>query len=126
MDCAIRSSEAAFNHYIDYVDFPAFCLIYAFLLLWLLGRLNREAIFRPKNKELIPWKTALKKRISAFVVELPIIKQIVARKFLKGLDEIERELYQDFEKTRDPTKSKKLPEEGMKTFNIEARMKKWF
>ena len=88
------------------------------LLVWLLRRLNREAIFRPRNKELVHWKDALKKQFSTFVVGLPIIKQIVGRKFQKGLDEIERELYQDFEKQRDPTKSKKLPEDGMKTFNI--------
>lgn len=100
------------------MDFPAFCLVYAVLLVWLLRRLNREAIFRPRNKELVHWKDALKKQLSTFVVGLPIIRQVVARKFQKGMDEIEKELYQDFEKQRDPTKSKKLPEEGMKTSNI--------
>lgn len=109
LDCAIKSAETAFNHYIEYVDFPAFCLLYALLLVYLLRRLNREAIFRPQNWELVPWKVALKKRISTFFVSLPIVKQIVDSKFKKGLEMIEQELYQDFEKDRDPTKSKKLP-----------------
>lgn len=68
LDCAIRSAETAFNHYIEYVDFPLFCFIYALALLWLLRRCNREAIFRPKNKELIDWKSAIKMKISTFVV----------------------------------------------------------
>jgi hypothetical protein len=50
LDCAIRSAEECFNHYIEYVDFPAFCIVYAFLLIWLLRRFNRGAIFRPQNK----------------------------------------------------------------------------
>lgn len=58
----------------------------------------------------MPWQVALKKRVSTFFVNLPIVKQIVDSKFKKGLEMIERELYQDFEKERDPTKSKKLPE----------------
>ena len=53
LDCLIRSAEEKFNHYIQYVDFPAFCLIYVIFLIWLLRKLNRPAIFRPKNKELV-------------------------------------------------------------------------
>jgi hypothetical protein len=38
---------------VEFVDFPAFCLIYALLLIWILRRMNRQAIFRPKNWELV-------------------------------------------------------------------------
>lgn len=40
--------------------------------------------------------------------------------------DIEKELIADFEKDRDVVKSKRLPEEGMKPTNLEARMKRWF
>jgi glutamate/tyrosine decarboxylase-like PLP-dependent enzyme len=36
----------------------------------------------------VNWKAALKKRVSTFVVGLPIIKQIVANKFQKALEMI--------------------------------------
>ena len=38
---------------------------------------------------------------------------------------VQEELYNDFEKYRDPLKSKKLPTEGMKQSNIYARINKW-
>jgi hypothetical protein len=43
------------------------------------------------------------------VVSLPIIKQMVRRKFDKGIQEMEVEVEKEFEKLRDPHRSRKLP-----------------
>jgi sphinganine-1-phosphate aldolase len=39
---------------------------------------------------------------------------------------VEEELTKEFEKERDPTKSRKLPKEGMRADNIESRVTRWF
>ncbi len=98
------------------MDFPLFCVIYSLFMLWFLKKLNRPAIFRPKNKEIIStniailaWKESMKKNISTFIVNLPGIKQYLARKMEKGLAELEEKMIIEFEKSRDPLKSKKLP-----------------
>jgi hypothetical protein len=61
----------------------------------LLRKFNQGAAYRPKNMELIgtfafikDWKTRTFKSISTFLVSLPIIKQIVQKKFQQGLNEI--------------------------------------
>lgn len=51
-------------------------------------------------------------------MNLPIVKQIVDRKFEAGFVHIEKELIADFEKDRDAVKSKRLPEDGMKPANL--------
>jgi hypothetical protein len=51
----------------------------------------------------------MKKKVTTFMVSLPGIKHYVARKLEKGLAELEVQLLSDFEKNRDPLKSKKLP-----------------
>jgi flagellar biogenesis protein FliO len=53
LDASINTVETSFNHYAAMVDFPAFCLVYAIVLIWLLRRLNRRPIFRPQNRELV-------------------------------------------------------------------------
>lgn len=50
----------------------------------------------------------------------------MASKFNKALKTAESDFLKDLDKQRDPTRTRKLPEEGMKASNIEARMKKWF
>lgn len=53
LDAGIKTSEEIFNHYIEYVDFPLFCVIYSIFMLWLLRKLNRPTSFRPQNQELV-------------------------------------------------------------------------
>jgi hypothetical protein len=53
LDAGIRSAETYFNDFAANVDFPAFCLVYAIVLIWILRRINRQPVFRPKNKELV-------------------------------------------------------------------------
>ncbi len=50
---------------------------------------------------------------------------MVQKKFDEGIAEMEVELEKDIEKNRDPHKSRKLPEEGMKKENLESRIHKW-
>jgi hypothetical protein len=53
LDAGIKVSEQMFNHYIEYVDFPLFCVLYSLFMLWLLRKLNRPTSFRPQNQELV-------------------------------------------------------------------------
>lgn len=53
LDCSIKWTENHFNSFASQIDFPAFCLIYAIILIWFLRRINRRGIFRPKNWELV-------------------------------------------------------------------------
>lgn len=99
LDGAIRRVETKFNTFAESIDFALFCFLYCLVLIWCLRRLNRVEIFHPKNKELIgtprfilDWKTKIQKSFSSFIVSLPIIKQIVRRKFDKGIQEMEVEV----------------------------------
>ena len=58
MEQTIQVVEARFNEFAAGIDFPTFCLIYSIVLIWVLIRINRREMFRPKNWELIG--TALK------------------------------------------------------------------
>jgi len=53
LDTSIKTAEAHLNSFTAEIDFTAFCIVYAIVLIWILRRLNRNPIFRPKNKELI-------------------------------------------------------------------------
>ena len=53
LDAGLRSTESHFNRLTANIDFAAFCLIYAVILIWMLRRANRVRAFRPKNKELV-------------------------------------------------------------------------
>ena len=56
LNCTIRWAEEHFNSFASQVDFPAFCFIYFIILIWILRKVNRRGIFRPKNKELVSKK----------------------------------------------------------------------
>ncbi len=73
----------------------------------------------------IDWKTKVRRTVKEWLVTLPVIKQMVQKKFDEGIAEMEVELEKDIEKNRDPHKSRKLPEEGMKKENLESRIHKW-
>ena len=101
--------------------------MYTLVLVWVLRKLNKpEPAFRPKNKELVDWKTQLKKDTMALIMGLPIIKQIVQAQFKKDVKKATDAFYEGMEKHRDPKKTNKLPPEGMKPSNIESKVKKWF
>jgi glutamate/tyrosine decarboxylase-like PLP-dependent enzyme len=59
------------------------------------------------------------------VTSLPFIKQYINGKFNKAMNEFEVKMEVEFEKGRDPHKSRKLPLEGMKKENLESRILKW-
>jgi hypothetical protein len=50
VDPVIVHAATTFNNFASQVDFTAFCIIYSILLIFLLKKLNQEAIFRPKNR----------------------------------------------------------------------------
>ena len=51
---------------------------------------------------------------------------MVNSKFNKAMAQAEQEYFLDIEKDRDPTKTKKLPVEGMKKENLQNKINKWF
>lgn len=53
LDTYIKTAELHFNSFTANIDFTAFCVIYAIILIWILRRFNRNPIFKPQNKELI-------------------------------------------------------------------------
>ena len=64
-------------------------------------------------------------RAKAFLFSLPFVKQYTQKKFKKEMESLEMTVKKEFEKGRDPLKSKTLPVEGMKKENLEARIRKW-
>ena len=51
-------------------------------------------------------------------MSLPGVRHLVQGKFNKGIKQMEIDLEKDLDEKRDPHKSRKLPEEGMKKENL--------
>ena len=127
LDWAITTTEREFNQFASQIDFMIFCIVYTFVIVWVLRKFNKpEPTFRPTNKEITDWKTQLKKTLTRSFLNLPIVNQIVKSKFDKEVATASDSFYKSLEKSRDPSKSNRLPEDGMKPSNLESKVTRWF